>query len=305
MSCTLLLMTLSILKGLMKYLISYTLIILLSPLFTQGQKADFRSDYVKMNLKGNVESIREVSYLANLEGKIIENRVDSSKDNCSYLFQNDGRLQSVISYQKNGKVWFIQTFKYDNHGRLLEQNKLNPSNILTSKTVTEFDNLDLKLKETKTDGKGQFVSEIICKYIMKDSNNYSYSRINYTYGDNEIITVSFSNKNLLTYKISEYLDAPKQLKKFKYYYNLQNQLIRVTVEDIKGKVFTSQEYEYDNRGNVINMIEKVPDHVVRYTYQYNSIGDWVKRFTEDKLTGANNGKLREINLLTLREIKYF
>lgn len=287
----------------MKYLLGLFIFIILSPIIILGQKADFRPDYAKMNLKGNAKSIREVSYLANLEGQAIDTRVDSSKNNCSYLFQNDGRLQSVINYQKNGKVWFIQTFKYDNRGRLIEQNKLNPSNELTSKTVTEFDNLDLKLKETYTDGKGQFVSEKICKYIMKDSNNYSYSRINYTYGDNEIITVSYSQNKTLTYKISEYQDMPGDHKKFKYYYNSINQLIRETVEDIKGKVFSYQEYEYDKQGNLIKLIEK--DHVLIYTYEYNSTGDWVKRLTQDKLTGVNSGKLKRINVLTLREIKYF
>lgn len=287
----------------MKYLLGLFIFIILSPIITLGQKADFRPDYAKMNLKGNAKSIREVSYLANLEGQAIDTRVDSSKNNCSYLFQNDGRLQSVINYQKNGKVWFIQTFKYDNRGRLIEQNKLNPSNELTSKTVTEFDNLDLKLKETYTDGKGQFVSEKICKYIMKDSNNYSYSRINYTYGDNEIITVSYSQNKTLTYKISEYQDVPGDNRKFKYYYNSINQLIRETVEDIKGKVFSYQEYEYDKQGNLIKLIEK--DHVLIYTYEYNSTGDWVKRLTQDKLTGVNSGKLKRINVLTLREIKYF
>lgn len=287
----------------MKYLLGLFIFIILSPIIILGQKADFRPDYAKMNLKGNAKSIREVSYLANLEGQAIDTRIDSSKDNCSYLFQNDGRLQSVINYQKNGKVWFIQTFKYDNRGRLIEQNKLNPSNELTSKTVTEFDNLDLKLKETYTDGKGQFVSEKICKYIMKDSNNYSYSRINYTYGDNEIITVSYSQNKTLTYKISEYQDVPGDNRKFKYYYNSINQLIRETVEDIKGKVFSYQEYEYDKQGNLIKLIEK--DHVLIYTYEYNSTGDWVKRLTQDKLTGVNSGKLKRINVLTLREIKYF
>ncbi|MEO7308301.1 MAG: hypothetical protein ABIR78_10845 [Ferruginibacter sp.] len=266
-----------------------------------AQRADFRTVIQKMNLKGKVQSIREISYLGDLEGKPILSKIDSTKDNCLYLFQTDGNINSTTNYLTSGKVYISEVFKYDTRGVLIEKSTSNNNNGKVNKTVIEYDSLYFKLKETVIDNKGQIISQQIGKSIMKDSNNYTYLRSE-RYNETQNFTFSYSDGGNLVYKVQE--STSGYYLKFKYYYNSNNLLIRQTVEKVDRKPFSQQEFEYDNKGNLTKLTEKVPYHIVSYTYEYNKQGDWIKRVAETKRTGVNIGRQRNTKTVTIREIKY-
>ena len=133
-----------------------------------------------------------------------------------------------------------------------------------------------------------FADGSLDEYTMSDWDS-SYSHINnegrYSASGAMLEQVEFAyndDKGLVTSKITR--DVESRLKnRVAYQYNPQNQLWRESLIDNKGKVVSTYEYTYDNKGNRISRIIKnrAGDKLAETAYTFDAQGKMLTSETRD------------------------
>lgn len=135
---------------------------------------------VKINYNDSTELIAKFEYdsLNNLTNQLSIQNTDTSKVKFEYTYNEIGNilLKKQISKDKNGSYVYLNEFKYDNQGNLLENS--NKSDIIGEmKIVYEYDNLDRIQKQTEYNNNqitketqfDQFYNPVNIKYFESSS----------------------------------------------------------------------------------------------------------------------------------------
>jgi YD repeat-containing protein len=233
-----------------------TYLILLILYFTQLCVSEniFQNDRAKYGLKGNVKLLIERTFLATDKfGEIVKEDYESSvykviynvngymeKDSMAgwvnkYRYFENGRLKETRMYDGDGPLNTVLIYEYLGDTVSIAKCFYN-KNVYGGKRIRKFDKKGNLIKIIDYDSKGKIEGTSIYK---NDSNG------------NNIQFFNYNSKGILTLK-SDLLSF-----------------------DENGNIkYKTNEYKYDERGNVIESI--INNNVTRY--EYDDIGNWIRSY---------------------------
>ncbi len=270
-----------------------------------SQRPDFRNDPERMGLSKKVKCVREISYskgsAANQKQETI---IDSSFRNYLSCFLVDGKIDRLTSFSEATCIEFFLTYKYNEHGMLVEKRKMAADSTLISSTTIFYDQDNFKVDEISKCNRGEVIMLTKVTYLVKDLNRVKYKTATYfpeSKATNESTKYEvYSGDNI----ISEILyDANNRNYRLTRYDYKVNKLSMKRMERSNGLQFLKTSYEYDQHGNLVITTLSPVQEIVTYDYTCNMRNDWIKRITSI----TNNGhktKLSTKQIITEREIIY-
>jgi hypothetical protein len=233
--------------------------------FSQQNNLNLKSE----NLKGNVQSYQNKTFLISKTSGLLEQRYNEKRS-----FNSNGLLTSIENYGDDTQLDSKETFTYE-HAKLSEHTVYGSSGNINKTTKYEYDeagNLVTQKKYNKSD-KLQYQTTFLynnkgiltAKHKLIPSINYTMKQ-HYKYNDLEQLieiskiarvgttkeTFEYNTIGLLSKK-SEYNAMGEMYSFINYVYNKQQDKIELKKYDIDGTLtyFENYEYTYDNNGNWI------------------------------------------------------
>ena len=235
-----------------------------------------KNDLQRENLKGNVKSVKEVSYEAvDKFGKITKGKKDwawyDSKSNSNIKFDKKGNLieysdfssegelysKHISTYDDNGK--FIEEIKYDKDGKKVfitkikevengnarEYKRYDLEGNLILKGISKYDDNHNLIESSRYKADGSLDSKIIYKYDEND-NKIEYSMYK---SDGTLIYQDKSkfDKNGNEVEVNYYGSEGELMAKANYQYTFDdknNWITRTLIEDDIPKYIVEREIEY-------------------------------------------------------------
>ncbi|MBR1770216.1 MAG: hypothetical protein IJ748_07160 [Bacteroidales bacterium] len=282
----------------MTRLIKIIFLISVVSFFSCSQKRE--TDLQKTGLKGNVKSIREITYAAFgtadtlIQGEITDNL---SNENTYTVYNPQGFITDVFKYDKNNIIKYKWKFYYDDGGeKQLSGKRYEALDMEEDSTAYVYDKKgnpveylyyyadgSLKFKIlSKFDKKGNLTEEkqLDEKNLVKQISKFKYSGGNLTEGR------SYDKNSALQVKSV-------------YTYDKQGNMLSVTMSDGKNKPISRGEYSYNADGFVQTELLKrqgYTDLLLEYIYTIDSQGNWIQR-----IMLSDN----EAFQITKREIEYY
>jgi len=245
-------------------------------LFNFTKEIIVKNDLDKMNLKGKVKSIKEVSYKAlvksekivkgkkerfqsydemdklfmfNEQGNEIERKEfyseGSLNERYTKLYNKEGNLLETVVYNADGSFFYRATYIYDENNRCIECKGAE------SKWIYKYNELGNLIEEYKY---------YILGDEMENKKTYEYDKNN-----NKISESSYSEDSL-DYKWTYKYDENKKLIEFN--------------EGTDGVFNYKWIYKYDKKGNLIEE-DKYSFGLLQtksiYKYDFDKRGNWIKR----------------------------
>ena len=226
-------------------------------------KPDFgKTDLQEMNIKGEVSSLREVSYSAvDKFGTITRDQFVSDE---YHAFNEDGFITERIKYLADGTIEYRQSFKRDEKMKKLEMNQTDSTGKDQGKFIYKNDDQGNNTELTcySPDNSVQW------KYIYDYDSNNNVTEDSY-YGSDG--TLSF--KNLYTYDENNNKIDYKQ-------YNNNSQLVESSTYEYAG---TSDVKIYSGPGKMKESVEYDADDEIKFTrtYSYGMFGDRIEQIVEN------------------------
>lgn len=206
------------------------------------------------NLVGNVESVKEISYLvaydsvSNSYEIVRQARKKNDEDDFIMYLDKEGRIFSKKYFIKEDTIKRVSYDYRDSNYYIKKIEDIN-SNIIYSHYTWEMDNTMSNFTANKDN-----VVLNRCLYLLNRNNSPEKEIIYYATGD-----IAYTK---------EYF--------YKDYCMIEEQWINSNDE-----IFKKNAYQYNSRGNVIKEIQYLgPDSIYmewEYEYEYDSIGNWVSR----------------------------
>lgn len=271
-----------------------------------------KNDRAISKLKGNVKSVSEINYsgagkcLTNIffnkkgfitkqesfnpDGSLIRRWVytydpnnhpitkqcwvqnDSLSYTMYYYYNANNKLTSTKLIKSNGVLGTLDTIQYDIKLKTLFERNFGENNLLGNSILKKFND------------RNEVIEETYSEYIIHSQGKFSYK-----YNSNHLLedVSSWTNKNTLVSRIHSTYYENNNIKKTESY-NSFNKLVSII------------NYKYDKEGNLIEMIEILPDNTIKkkntYTYQYDKAGNWTSFF------GYTNNKIETI---MTRKLEYY
>ena len=280
---------------------------------------DRRSDLLKNNLSGAIESIKETKYsVKEVEGRFIKDTITDNQKVSHY--NNAGYLTEEITFELNGTISEKWNYTYDISNNQLGGKRYNNDGNLLWHYDSKFDNKGNQL-EIMAYEEGSLVSTTTMKY---DSRGNCVEISTEEEGIWKTIRSYDSKDNLMDYKsydregkqvlheIFKYDSKGNLIEKIKYNvddtligrenysYNSKKQLIEYKYFSPGGRFLERNTYKYDNKGNQIELRSYRADGGLAwkttYKYIYDKKGNWIQK------TQLTNDISESI---TDRVIKYF
>jgi nitrous oxidase accessory protein NosD len=146
-------------KTVIIFLTFYLMIFFCSTIF--GQKNDLR----KLNLNGNIKSIREFSY------KAIEKLGDIQKGKAGFFyynfFSNKGNKIEDNRYNPDGSLVKKYIYKYNSKGNRIEENQFTSEDILIRKITYKYDKKKNIIEDNSYTPEGKQDKKYTYKYDNK------------------------------------------------------------------------------------------------------------------------------------------
>jgi hypothetical protein len=295
-------------------------IILVSILLGSCTKSS-ENDLSKMNLSGNILSVRESDYEAIgkfgeiIKGKKIETDDIVFSHDIFYLLNKSGNLIEKTIYRIDEKVGGVVHYKYDKKDKIIELTiKIEPENNLIEDTIYQAQNILLDdFVQSRIDS--GFISKILYQYdlkghqIKKDifDNNYKFCirEIEKYNNTGKLVETNSFDKNgalkfRLTFSYSKFNNlietnkydqtgnlVTRNVKKIDHW----GRLIDEKRFDPTGKTMSSRIQKFNRKGILIEnylslpIIEsylKLAPITERYSYVYDKKGNWIQKITWNK-----------------------
>jgi hypothetical protein len=152
-------------KTVIIFLTFYLMIFFCSTIF--GQKNDLR----KLNLNGNIKSIREFSY------KAIEKLGDIQKGKAGFFyynfFSNKGNKIEDNSYISDGSLIKKFTYKYDDKGNRIENSRFTSDGNIEKKYTYKYEDMGNAIEENCYTSDGILLSKYTYKYEYDNQENWN------------------------------------------------------------------------------------------------------------------------------------
>lgn len=229
-----------------------------------------KTDWKKLNIKGKVKSISEISYLAiDKFGKIKKgNRAPNPLwEKTDYIFDTNGYLLELIQSDSSKSYYYSESYKYD-----IWENLIETSISGGSKYYYKYDNKGNKIELNTYLPNGQHESKHIYKYDEKD--NMIEETLYYQESQPENTLYKYDEKNNLI-AINHYRSNGNCYSEVSYKYEDNNK-----IKAIWDNSYYSI-YQYDDKGNLIvenslNSDDKPLYGKTTYEYEYDRNGNWIK-----------------------------
>jgi hypothetical protein len=278
-------------------------VIIVFKIQTSNAQTAKKNDLYRWGLKGNIESVHEITYEAKTKSDHVskgEKIINDQEIDTKVTFNNQGNTIEDLQYDKSGNLSKKFTFAYDDKMHLIEECRYGSDGNLahTTKFVLVFDSSGNVVESNILNEEDNVNGKTIRKYDAKGNvierqrfyaSGVSKMKINYSYNDkgDMIETIWYDlNRNIIFKEIYKVDEGGK------------------VVEEIdleKGLKFNSKyTYVYDERGNLIEKHwykkEEKPHMNWTYKYDYDVNNNWTQRI-------QYNGK--KALSITERKIEYF
>ena len=278
----------------LRVLLFFLLAVMVFSGFISGDRPS--TDLEKLQLKGRVKSVTEIRLNNSVSGESISGTSSSYKKISK--FNIDGYETEAVIYN-NGKYSNIIDV-FDTAGNKIGFREYKEDGTLWT-TVTY--NLDKKGNPVSADydwlGKGEYdeireKSELL--YEVLDRNPW--------------YKVLYKNDFRGFHTEEKYLGGDgKLLFKFSYRYDIHGNKVEMTYFNSRGRTSWDTKYHYDQNDILVESIVFKSNRVAaisKYTYQYDSKGNWVNRL-ENREVNYNilTASLVEGNFVIRREIEYY
>jgi hypothetical protein len=250
-------------------------------------------------VKGNKEGIsRSVTFYAN--GMIAEDmyispdgKISSIKRN---MYDNKGnKIENV--YNSDGKINNTKKIIYDDNGNITEESIYNSSGILESKYSYKYGAKGDMTEQNIYNSEGNKSGTEL--YSYDDNGNKTEENIYNSTGDltdsHKFVSDKDENGNLVIKDIFKTEDGEyTEWQKF----DAAGNKIEEGSGRTEGKNNTVTTFKYDGNGNAVEEYCNDPEQYIKYQYEYDSRGNWIKKIVFEKKVGIPQ-------LLTERKIIYF
>lgn len=298
-------------------------------------------EFNKMNLKGNIKSITEISYedgdifskpyerktfiSFNTKGEIIELMhlvSDDIQDKYSLTYDSKGNLIEKVEYFSYSNKTSKVIYDYNNNGFPTRKVDYDSDNNIISTIFYLCDENGNIMEEKHLDILNDTISKIVYKYdanfnIVEKFDPKSTSKNEFTYDEHSLLIeekylVNNEVKGLRTMEFDSYGDYTK--KSFEFYSDGEKYMCAFGGYNRKGQLlrdFAGNDYNYNDRGDVESVETFVNGHYrTDYNYEYDDY-NWLKMNSfnyEIAPSYAENNEQYYINkseyLVATRKIEY-
>ena len=274
----------------MKQQITLVILAIILSAFSTNNKPPTHLD--KMELKGNIESIRKiVNVIKPTSGNILISSTLSA-------FNTTGMLREIIEL-KNHKLFSKKVFSYSAEDELMGYTDYNSD--------------------------GSVYLEVICSNNEKGhitSEHYNRTSQKLYDEDRQRVDVEYEKiyKNLFTeviyksdfkgYTLEEkYLRADGSLShKYTYKYDYKYKLLELKYFNSEGKSVKRIKYRYNKNGQVEESKTYISNRLAltsTFSYEYDSFNNWIRKYEERQVVeNIFTEGISKDNILTKRIIKY-
>lgn len=282
-----------------KFLLSLSLLTIIFSGCSTGDGMSSFSSRKDFALKGNVKSVRTITYDASYKfGELVKEDVQSYGDNGYLAFTESGYLAEQAHYAA-GSLVFKMVYSYegdilkeglsvDEDGSINKKDVINVENGRVQGYVSYDSNGD-KISETSFDYSGGNLSalntyedgRLISKTVRKYKQGKLVSEIHYGADGKESASRSF------TYKSGTLKSVVLEIMQY-----AGSKGIAKEIYDAKGEVVVEKE-----AGEMVDG-EYELEEIIACEYTYDPEGNWIKRVESDRIT-------KEPKAITERTITYF
>lgn len=219
----------------------------------------------RLNLKGKVESLKEIPYEAIERFGIIEkgkiSRNHSQFEHYKILFNNKGNVKIRYTYDSEGKTIEKYTSIYDDNDWLIESQK-------HTNRYTTFGNLDYKW---------------IYKYDEK-GNQIESSKFNYD-GQLDMMEKHKNDSNGNAFQTDNYNSDGRLVLQWQSEYDEKGNMVLRKGYDSEGRLFWTLTSKYNRRGNLVEMTSVLLDARLKgsldkkETFKYDEFGNKIEHNT--------------------------
>ncbi|HQO09578.1 MAG TPA: hypothetical protein PLK90_05505 [Clostridiales bacterium] len=280
----------------------------------------FTTDLSSLGLRGSVRSVSEISYKAEDKFGEIHKGLKTGKSTI-IIFEPTGMIREEQNFGSDGKILSSKRNIYDNSGNKIE-NIFDAEGKLDNSKKISYDNKGCIIEETVYNSLGILESKYKYKYsggklteACEYNSDGSVSRVElYAYDENGNKTeenfynseseLTDSHKFVyekdpagnLTVKDYYKIDGVENISWEKFDVNVKRTEQGSGIKDDPKAVIT--QFKYDEAGNIIEETCNNPEQIIKYTYEYDKTGNWIKRVSFEKKVGIPQ-------VLTERTILYF
>lgn len=224
------------------------------------------------SLKSSPKTIEESNSKAIIRANIIEDYIQEY--HTKTMYNSNQSIATVEHYSSEGDLAFTEKYTYDEQGKLMMIEGINPDETLTIikdyeyspdgyKEITSENEVVVKEIEFTTDSSGKVLSE---KEIAFHQGNQITERF-HTYKNDQLIQSKVTygkDGHIITYK-----------------YDAKGQLIEDVIVDLKNKPISKKRRRFDENNNIVeenlyDMNGRLKTNN-RILYEYDEKGNWTKR----------------------------
>lgn len=238
------------------------------------------NDLAIANLKGNVKSVKELSFKAKDEfGRIIKGdraRASDFQKDVFILYNKSGNRIEDNRYNRDDSLHERYTFIYDDKDRLIEENWFAR---IDRRFLFKYDENNYLVERNWFDPDGSLKRKTIYHYNEK-GNLTEESAFNSDGSLNSKYTFEYDlNGNRIKERWYDHTAKPIGIIENKY--DRKGNLTEIINYSATGELIRTEKYTYDRKGNPLEEAwynregKQIRFHT--YTYQYDSRGNWTKR----------------------------
>ena len=260
-----------------KFIIRFVTVMLML-YFCQEIKAQ-KNDWQKEKLTGRVKSVKDITYkVMDTFGVVKKGEI---KNGYNEDFNSIGNEMEVdFFYKSDSSLNSKNIFKYDEKGKLIEENIYKSNGRLDTKKTFKYDDKGNEIEDDlyKSDGSldskytykyDEAGNEIECK-VYKSDNNLEHKYIyKYDQKGNQIERSGYKSDGSISYKsTSKYDDNGKKTEDVYYYKSDINFTDKTLFKyDDKGNLIESNTFKFDSTLKIKRNFEVI----------YDVNGNWIKR----------------------------
>lgn len=229
-----------------------------------------KTDLQKQNLSGEIKSIEEINYYADLEAEDSIGRLSSRKNT---KYNSIGNMEEIVSYGSEDYLIYRIEYDFNKNGVLMEAINYNYDDEFQSRHLYTYDENENLMQISVMDEFDKNVSNILYEYDVNGNAT-------------EVVFIDVSSEDIMTRQSSKYDDDGRRIEHI--------------FEDLGIDYYhTRTTFEYNEEGDWISTKTYNENDTVLYEITYSLLydvnGNWIKRYT------YNRGRLTHISF---REIKY-
>lgn len=234
-------------------------IILISCISSCSQTMSKKNDLLRLNLKGNIKTIRQFTYVA------IEKFGEIQK----------GGFQPNIFFPENQNMILV----FDNSGYINERLDFDKSGIYTSKTKYSYNEQKIIISEIEEDIKGDIIFSK--KSFYDDEKMTVKSIINYS-KDYSVQTIDYYDNSKSKIKIDWYTEDGKLSSRTLFKYDDNHNIIEENIYTSYGNLYAKTQNIYNTEGYKTESISTCKSELRNDYYKYDDFGNKIEEYSNKK-----------------------